>query len=111
MQAIALRLEIKNGINNSFIINDYYNSDLDSIKIALNYLQQQNRRSKKIVVVSDIEQSGILASNLYRQLAELLNQNKIDLLVGIGKEIINHKPLFKSNSLFFYRHRQLHSSI
>ena len=101
LQAIALRLEIKNGINNSFIINDYYNSDLDSIKIALNYLQQQNRRSKKIVVVSDIEQSGILASNLYRQLAELLNQNKIDLLVGIGKEIINHKPLFKSNSLFF----------
>ena len=47
LQAIALRLEIKNGINNSFIINDYYNSDLDSIKIALNYLQQQNRRSKK----------------------------------------------------------------
>jgi len=101
LQAIALRLEIKNGINNSFIINDYYNSDLDSIKIALNYLQQQNRRSKKIVIVSDIEQSGILASNLYRQLAELLNQNKIDILVGIGKEIINHKPLFKSNSLFF----------
>ena len=101
LQAIALRLEIKNGINNSFIINDYYNSDLDSIKIALNYLQQQNRKSKKIVIVSDIEQSGILASNLYRQLADLLNQNKIDLLVGVGKEIINHKPLFKSNSLFF----------
>ncbi len=101
LQPVALRLEIKNGINNSLIINDYYNSDLDSIKIALNFLQQQNRRAKKIVVISDIEQSGIIAANLYRQLADLFTQHKIDLLVGIGKEILNHKPFFKGNSLFF----------
>jgi alanine racemase len=101
LQAVALRLEIKNGIGNSLIINDYYNSDLDSLKIALNYLQQQNRRLRKIVIVSDIEQSGIPAVSLYRTLAELFSQNKIDLLVGIGKEISNHKPFFKSNSLFF----------
>lgn len=101
LQPVALRLEIKNGINNSLIINDYYNSDLDSIKIAFNYLQQQNRRAKKIVIVSDIEQSGMLPANLYRQLADLLVQHKIDLVVGVGKEILNHKPFFKSNSLFF----------
>ncbi|MBA3682593.1 MAG: bifunctional UDP-N-acetylmuramoyl-tripeptide:D-alanyl-D-alanine ligase/alanine racemase [Bacteroidetes bacterium] len=101
LQPVALRLEIKNGINNALIINDYYNSDIDSIKIALNYLSQQNRRVRKIVIVSDLEQSGILANSLYKQLAELFSQNKIDLVVGIGKEISNHKPLFKSNSLFF----------
>lgn len=101
LQPVALRLEIKNGINNALIINDYYNSDIDSIKIALNYLSQQNRRVRKIVIVSDLEQSGILANSLYKQLAELFSQNKIDLVVGIGKEISNHKPLFKANSLFF----------
>jgi len=101
LQQVALRLEIKNGINNSLVINDYYNSDLDSLKIALDYLQQQNRKLKRIVVVSDIEQSGITASALYRKLADLISRYKIDLLVGIGKEISNHKPLFKSNSLFF----------
>ena len=101
LQPVALRLEIKTGINNSLIINDYYNSDLDSIRIALSYLQQQNRRSKKIVIVSDIEQSGMPAGMLYRQLSELLSKNKIDQVVGIGKEISNHKPLFKTNSLFF----------
>ena len=42
LQPIALRLEIKNGINNSLLINDYYNSDLDSLTIALNFLQQQH---------------------------------------------------------------------
>ncbi|MBA2610345.1 MAG: bifunctional UDP-N-acetylmuramoyl-tripeptide:D-alanyl-D-alanine ligase/alanine racemase [Bacteroidetes bacterium] len=102
LQPVALRLEIKTGINNALIINDYYNSDIDSIKIALNYLSQQNRRLRKIVIVSDLEQSGISANTLYKQLAELFLQNKIDLVVGIGKEISNHKPLFKANSLFFF---------
>jgi len=101
LQPVALRLEIKNGINNSLIINDYYNSDLDSMRIALSYLQQQNRKPKKIVIISDIEQSGIQPASLYRQLAELLTQHRIDLLVGIGKEISAHKPLFKAGSLFY----------
>src|SRR6218665_2019375 len=101
LQPVALRLEIKTGIQNSLLINDYYNSDLDSVKIALSYLQQQNRRGRKIVIVSDIEQSGISSAVLYRQLAELFALNKVDLLVGIGQEISRHKPLFKANSLFF----------
>ncbi len=101
LQPIALRLEIKNGINNSLLINDYYNSDLDSLTIALNFLQQQHRRTKKIVIISDIEQSGVLATNLYKHLADLFSQNKIDLVVGIGKDILNNKPLFKNNSLFY----------
>jgi alanine racemase len=101
LQPVALRLEIKNGIQNSLLINDYYNSDLDSVKIALSYLQQQNRRARKIVIVSDIEQSGISPAILYRQLADLFQLNKVDLVVGIGQEISRHKPLFKANSLFF----------
>jgi alanine racemase len=101
LQPVALRLELKTGINNTLIINDYYNSDIDSIKIALNYLTQQNRRTRKIVVVSDLEQSGISSNSLYRNLSELFSQNKIDLIIGIGKEISQHKALFKSNSLFY----------
>lgn len=101
LQPVALRLEIKKGINQSFIINDYYNSDLDSLTIAINYLKQQNSSSKRIVVVSDIEQSGIPASSLYRKVAELFTKNKIDLVVGIGKEISAYKPFFKADSLFF----------
>lgn len=101
LQPVALRLEIKNGINNSLIINDYYNSDLDSIRIALSYLQQQNRRDKKIVVISDIEQSGIPAAELYGQLANLLQQNGIDRVIGIGNEITAHRALFKHYSAFF----------
>lgn len=101
LQSVALRLEIKKGINQSFVINDYYNSDLDSLKIALNYLKQQSRGNKRVVVISDIEQSGIPPQTLYRHVAELFALNKIDSIIGIGKEISAHKPLFKADSLFF----------
>jgi Alr-MurF fusion protein len=101
LQPLALRLEIKGGINNSLVINDYYNSDLDSLKIALNFLHQQNRRQFKTVIVSDIEQSGVPDNQLYREIAGLVSANKIDLLVGIGKKISSFKTFFKADSLFF----------
>jgi alanine racemase len=101
LQPVALRLELKKGIGNSRIINDYYNSDLDSLRIALNYLQQQNLNQKRVVVVSDIEQSGLPAGELYRQVASLLKAYQVDLLVGIGKDISAHRDLFQPGSLFF----------
>lgn len=101
LQPLALRLELKTGIDGSLLINDFYNSDLDSIGIALSYLQQQNQRARKVMLVSDIEQSGIDEQNLYRKLADLLSHHKIDQLIGIGPGISRHKFLFKSNSVFF----------
>jgi alanine racemase len=101
LQPIALRLEIKNGINNCLVINDFYNSDLDSLKIALNFLQQQSRRKKKGIIISDIEQSGVLDHNLYKEIADLISKYKIDFIVGVGKKISGFKSFFKFDSLFF----------
>lgn len=101
LQPVALRLEIKTGINHSIVINDFYNSDLESIKIALIFMQQQNRGLQKVVVVSDIEQSGIASGSLYHQLADLFQQNQIDRIIGIGEEISKHKFLFGQKALFY----------
>lgn len=101
LQSIALRLEVKKGIHNSVLINDYYNSDLDSIKIALSFLNQQHRGEKKCLIVSDIEQSGRVESELYKELAVMVYQNKIDQLIGIGKAISNRASVFNPNSLFY----------
>lgn len=101
LSSIALRLEIKNGIKNSLIINDFYNSDFDSLKIALNFLEQQHRRLKKIVILSDIEQSGILSQQLYKNISQIINNYKVDLIIAIGQDIGNFKYLFSSTSLFY----------
>lgn len=101
LQSLALRLELKKGIDNSLLINDFYNSDLDSIAIALSYLNRQAQNSKKVLVISDIEQSGMSTEQLYSKLSELLTQNKIDFLFGIGPEISAHQSLFPSHAMFF----------
>lgn len=101
LQSVAMRLEMRSGIFNSLLINDYYNSDLDSLRIALNYMRQNSRRPKNCLILSDIEQSGLSASELYRRVSELVKQNKIDLLVGIGTEISRQRSFFPTQSLFF----------
>ncbi len=101
LQSVALRLEIKTGINNSVLINDFYNSDIDSFIIALNHLHQQSLSQKKIVIVSDIEQSGKISAKLYKELSDLIAQYKIDIVIGVGKQISDYKSFFKPGSLFF----------
>lgn len=59
LEPVAMRLELKAGISGSRIVNDSYNSDLNSLSIALDYLSSVGKDcSRRIVVLSDIYQSG-----------------------------------------------------
>ncbi len=44
LSSVAMRLEIKQGINNSLLINDYYNSDINSLSIALSVMENQAKK-------------------------------------------------------------------
>lgn len=101
LQPVAMRLELKLGNNNCVLINDFYNSDINALEIALHHQKQQYRGGKKVVVLSDIEQSGKLSWELYKQVALLLEQFQIDILIGIGKEITEQKKQFKQVAYFF----------
>jgi alanine racemase len=111
LSPVALRLEIKNGTNNCVLINDYYNSDLDSLQIALNYLNQHKRSQSRTVIISDIEQSGLDAKELYRQIAAMLKQNHVDKLVAVGKDIAVYKSFFSGDKYFFDDTRDLLKSL
>ncbi len=94
LEPVAMRLELKEGINGCTVINDSYNSDLTSLAIALNFLGQQspsrNIGSKKLrrtLILSEILQSGQSAAQLYGTVAGLLVEKRIDRLIGIGKKV------------------------
>lgn len=103
LQPVAMRLEIKDGINNCTVINDYYNSDINSLQIALNFMSGHVRKTnlKRILIISDIKQAGIPDEILYREVAHLSSLNTVDLLCGIGAKISIFNNLFPPNSLFF----------
>ncbi|MFC2152723.1 bifunctional UDP-N-acetylmuramoyl-tripeptide:D-alanyl-D-alanine ligase/alanine racemase [Bacteroidota bacterium] len=98
---IAMRMELKKGINNCTVINDSYNSDLNSLSIALNYLDQQNQHSKKTIIISDILQSGRNDKVLYNEVNSLLKKLKIDQLIGIGESISLQSHQFNLEKSFY----------
>lgn len=98
---VAMRLELKQGLNNCSVINDTYNSDLQSISIALDFLEQQHQHPKRTLILSDILQTGRTDSELYAEVAELLRQKQVHRIIGIGPHISAQAGLFQSDASFF----------
>ena len=101
LTSVAMRLEIKSGINNCTIINDYYNSDVNSLAIALDVMNQQRQHQEKVLVLSDILQSGRDERELYGYISHLIESKRVDQLIGIGEAISRQAGQFKVKSSFF----------
>lgn len=101
LSPVAMRLELKEGVNHCSIINDSYNSDLGSLQIALDFLEQQKQHPKKTLILSDILQSGKNDDNLYSEVAELLKKKKVDRLIGIGEAISKQADKFEIEKSFY----------
>ncbi|MEB0262676.1 MULTISPECIES: bifunctional UDP-N-acetylmuramoyl-tripeptide:D-alanyl-D-alanine ligase/alanine racemase [unclassified Mucilaginibacter] len=102
LSAVSMRLELKHGINDCSIIDDSYNSDIQSLEIALNFLNQQNQHQKKTLILSDIYQSGLQQEALYKQVAQMINAKQVDRFVGVGTFLQDHKALFNVPQTHFY---------
>ena len=90
LSPIAMRLELKNGINHCSIINDSYSADLNSLTIALDFLAAQQQHTRRTVILSDFLESGREEDELYKTIAQALAWTKIDRLIGIGARIGAH---------------------
>ncbi|MEF8845442.1 MAG: bifunctional UDP-N-acetylmuramoyl-tripeptide:D-alanyl-D-alanine ligase/alanine racemase [Bacteroidales bacterium] len=101
LPVIAMRLEMKKGINHCTLINDSYNSDLGSLDIALNTLNHQNQHRKKTLILSDILQSGREERELYNEVADRVQRNKVDRLIGIGESISANQDCFGLPKKFY----------
>ncbi len=94
LQAVAMRMELRQGINQCSIVNDTYNSDLHSLSIALDFLSAQVQHPKKCLILSDILQTGIPEEKFYEQVSTLLVSKKVNKLIGIGPAISRQASKF-----------------
>ncbi|GHV61388.1 bifunctional UDP-N-acetylmuramoyl-tripeptide:D-alanyl-D-alanine ligase/alanine racemase [Bacteroidia bacterium] len=101
LQPIAMRLEIKEGIGKSVLVNDFYNSDVTSFSLALNVLQMQDDTKEKLVILSDFISLKADRSVLYSKVAEMLASATIKHFIGIGEEINAFKSVFAPHSRFY----------
>jgi len=99
--SVAMRLEVKEGINDSILINDAYNLDLNSLALALDYLHSVALNRRRTLVLSDISQSGLTDDDLYGRVAGMVARAGIDFLIGIGPRLKRYAALFACDKEFF----------
>src|ERR1700742_2181261 len=102
LNPVSMRLELKNGINDCSVIDDSYNSDVQSLEIALNFLNQQNQHPVRTLILSDIYQSGLQQDVLYRQVAQMIKAKKVDKFIGVGEALMAHQDYFELEKKYFY---------
>lgn len=87
LEPIAMRLEVKQGINGCTLINDSYNSDINSLDIALDFTNRRKEGDKSTLIISDIQQSGMPPKELYAEVFNLAMKRGVTKIIGIGEEI------------------------
>lgn len=101
LQPIAMRLELKEGMNRCSIINDAYSMDLYSLQIALDFLCQQRQHGKRTVILSDLLGSGKPEDELYGEIAGLLKRKGVQKMIGIGAAMCRRAYCFDRSAKFY----------
>lgn len=102
LQPLDMRMEMKQAIHNCLLVNDSYSSDILSLGIALDFLASQAQHKTRVLILSDILQSGMTPEKLYTQVAQLLHKNGIQHLIGIGPDISKHRNCFAGSTNYFF---------
>ena len=101
LRPVSMRLEQKAGINQCVLIDDSYNNDVAGLQLALRFLNQQTTRSRRVVFLSDVLQSGQPEQDLYALVSSLVKEADVAQFIGIGPVLSRNAHLFADNSLFY----------
>ena len=101
LHPVAMRLEMLKAVHGCTLINDTYNSDLNSLSIALDYLNQQPQHAGKTLILSDILQSGKEENELYSEVSLLIKEKGISRFIGIGPALMRSRRHFPTAAGFY----------
>ena len=117
LEPVAMRLEVKEGKFGSTLINDSYNADIASLDIALDFMARRPEREgrERVLILSDLLQTGQSTGALYRKVATLVQSRGIERIIGIGPELMSSASRFNIKKSFyetteeFLQSEELHS--
>ena len=102
LEPVAMRLEVKQGQRGCTIINDSYNNDINSLAIALDFMNRRQQQSANSLILSDIYQSGTSAAELYREVNDLCLKRGVTKFIGIGDELSAQSHAFLVGEKYFF---------
>ncbi|TAF67311.1 MAG: bifunctional UDP-N-acetylmuramoyl-tripeptide:D-alanyl-D-alanine ligase/alanine racemase [Cytophagales bacterium] len=98
----SMRLELKQGIHNSYLIDDTYNNDKAGLQVALDFLNQQQQKNTHILILSDLPEAVQNKSLLYEEIAQLVQKKGIQEFIGIGTDLLQYQHFFTNQNCLFY---------
>ena len=103
LEPVAMRLEVKEGKNGCTLINDSYNSDIASLDIALDFMARRPEREgrERVLILSDLLQTGQNSRSLYRKVAELVESRGVERIIGIGPDLTSSASRFNIKKSFY----------
>ncbi len=104
LEPVAMRLEVKQGQNGCTLINDSYNSDINSLDIALDFMNRRpdHKGRRHTLILSDIYQSGEAPIDLYKEVSDLCRKRGVVKFIGIGPALCRQSDEIKISEKFFF---------
>lgn len=105
-----MRLDVQKSSKGYTIINDCYNANYDSMKSALQYLNR-TPGNRKIAVLGDMLELGDFSKKLHEGVGNAVVENKVDMLITVGKEAKNIAKIAMENNVETYEYTDNNSAI
>lgn len=104
LEPVAMRLEVKEGRHGCTLINDSYNSDINSLDIALDFMNRRpdHNGRKRTLILSDIYQSGEQPEKLYAEVSALALKRDVKKFIGIGPQIASQADKIEIEEKYFF---------
>ncbi len=104
LEPVAMRLEVKEGQHGCTLINDSYNSDINSLDIALDFMNRRpdHKGRRHTLVLSDIYQSGKASRELYKEVSDLALKRDVEKFIGIGPQLCAQAEEIQLPEKFFF---------
>lgn len=104
LEPVAMRLEVKEGQRGCTLINDSYNSDVNALDIALDFMARRpdSKERRHTLILSDICQSGDNPEALYHKVSELAVKRGVDKLIGVGQTISSQAAAIEVKEKYFF---------
>lgn len=104
VEPVAMRLEVKEGQHGCTLINDSYNSDVNSLDIALDFMSRRPDHAgrKRTLILSDIYQSGKDGDALYKEVSDLARTRGVQKFIGIGPDLSTNAGVIDIAEKYFF---------
>ena len=105
LEPVAMRLEVKEGQHGCTLINDSYNSDINSLDIALDFMNRRpdHQGRRHTLILSDIFQSGETPESLYAEVSNLVRKRGVVKFIGIGEQLCAQRERIQLSEKYFFK--------